>query len=236
MLLFTVDAQDPAATGCQTCCCEKLALKPGTTSKVSVGYAPWAVPIGELHCKPQFQLELLDTCLPSLGSNLPPEVTSTDGLVTFSTALNTLLNGDLKTKIADPEAAVLTFKPLPLYGPKHGKLTLYSTGLFDYDPTFNYVGEDRFWVSASDGTNDPVVFEVMIAVGVVATTMVATPKVSIGAPTVDQRYFVVSFPVTMSPAVAPCEVWRLTVLQGALDCSCACYSRADCFDIAVAKC
>ena len=35
----------PSTNGCVKCCCERIALKPGTTTKVSLGYAPWAVPI-----------------------------------------------------------------------------------------------------------------------------------------------------------------------------------------------
>ena len=162
MLHFTVDDPQAPGNGCHTCCCEKLSLKPGTTSKVSVGYAPWAVPIGQLHCAPQFQLELMDTCPVPVGSNMPPAATSD---VKFSTAMNALLESTLTAMITDPEAAALTFKLLPLYGPKHGKLDLKADGTFSYMPMSNFTGEERFYVSASDGPNT-VIFEVMIAVGI----------------------------------------------------------------------
>jgi hypothetical protein len=58
----------------------------------------------------------------------------------------------------------------------------------------------------------------------------------IGPATVNQQYFTVSFPVKVSPAAQLCEVWRLTVLQGALDCECQCYTHSSCYDIGIAKC
>jgi hypothetical protein len=232
MLHFTIQDQLSMNSGCHTCCCEKISLKPGTTSKVSLGYAPWAVPIGELHCTPQFQIEQMETCPVPVGDNMPPQAVSD---VKFSTAKNALLENDLRNMIKDPELVALTFKTLPLYGPKHGKFVLDAVGTFAYMPSTNYVGEERFYVSASDGVNTAI-FEVMIAVGIPVDTMIGTPSISVGPATVDQRYFTISFPVTVSPSAQLCEIWRLTVLQAAIDCSCDCYTRSDCFDIGIAKC
>ena len=229
MYHFTVD-DFQAAESCIKCCCEKLSLTPGTTSKVSLGYAAWAVPIGQLYCTPQFSVEPMVTC--PLPQNGAPVVTDAKA---FSVAINTHLSGDLNTKVTDPDAQPLTFKVLPLYAPKHGTLVLNPDGSFDYDPAPNFKGEERFYVSASDGTNTTV-FEVMIAVGIPAAGMVPSPHVSVGTPTVDQRFYVASFPVTVSPAAQSCEVWRLTVLQAALDCDCTCFTRSDCFDVHIAKC
>src|SRR6187200_796087 len=100
MMHFTVDTHSSANASCNKCCCENLALQPGTTAKVSVGYAPWAVPIGELHCTPQFMIEPMETCPAPVGSNMPPAATSE---VKFSTAMNALLENDLTNMIKDPE-------------------------------------------------------------------------------------------------------------------------------------
>src|SRR5262245_66319752 len=94
MMHFTVDAFQPVDS-CQKCCCERLNLQPGTTSKVMVGYAPWAVPIGQLHCTPQFMLEQKDTC-PTQPSgpqyiNPPP--------LSYDVTANTPLNIDLATEV-----------------------------------------------------------------------------------------------------------------------------------------
>ena len=204
---------------------------------MSVGYAPWAMPIGQLHCSTQFTIEAMETCpvpMPVNG-NMPPQVL---GRVAFETDKDTHLDGDLKPLVADPDVTTLTFKLLPLYGPKHGKLVLHPSGAFDYDPAYNYVGPDNFFASASDGINPPLVFEVIIGVGIPSDDVPDTPHVSVVASGVqiDQRYFTVSFPVKVSPAAQLCEVWRLTVLQGALDCDCTCYARSDCFDIKIVKC
>lgn len=232
MMHFVVEDYTAVDAACQKCCCEKMNLKPGTITKVSVGYAPWAVPIGQLHCTPQFQIEQMDTCPLPVGSNMPPQATSE---VKFSTAKNALLANTLTAMISDPEAVPLTFKLLPLYGPKHGKLDLQSSGAFSYMPSSNFVGEERFYISASDGPNTTI-FEVMIAVGIDPAGVLPTPHVSVGPAVVDSRFFTVSFPVIMSPAANDCEVWRLTVLQTAMDCDCTCFTRSDCFDIGVAKC
>jgi len=234
MMHFTVE-DFKAVDSCHKCCCETLHLKPGTTTRVTVGYAPWAVPIGQLHCSPQFVVEKMDTCVVPTGGNLPPQITSLDGMVRFDTGMNVHLDGDLRTKVTDPEGLALTFKLLTLYGPKQGKIVLDPSGMFDYDPYPSYTGEERFYCSASDGVNT-FTFEVLIAVGIDAGLMKPREVITIGTPQVDQRYYMVVFPVTMSPAAQECDVWRLTVLQSALDCACQCYSRTDCFDIKVAKC
>jgi hypothetical protein len=232
MMHFTVDDYQAVNNNCVKCCCEKLNLKPGTVNKVLVGYAPWAVPIGQLHCAPQFQIEQMDTCPVPVGSNIPPTKTAE---IKFSTTINATLENTLTVMITDPESAAITFKLLTLYGPKHGKLDLKTDGSFSYVPMYNYVGEERFYVSASDGTGSAI-FEVMIAIGIDPATMVETPHVSVGPAVVDQRYFTVSFPVIVTPAANECEVWRLTVLQNAIDCECLCYTRTDCFDIGIVKC
>jgi hypothetical protein len=233
MLHFTVSDSE-AVSGCVKCCCENLALKPGTISKVSVGYASWAVPIGQLHCTPQFMLEQMETCPVPTGGNLPPRAVAE---VAFYVGVNGHLDGDLTTMVKDPEDEVLKFKLLPLYGPAHGKLVFDPSGVFDYDPVQNYKGEDRFFASASDGVNS-FIFEVRIGVEMDPYKVTKTPTVSVVADGVqiDQRYYTVSFPIKVSPAAQLCEVWRLTVMQGALDCDCTCYARNDCFDIKIVKC
>jgi Bacterial Ig domain len=234
MMHFTVEATNPTES-CVKCCCENLSLKPGSIERVTVGYAPWAMPIGRLHCDPSFSLEQMETCLAPTQGNSPPQVT---GDPRFTTPLNTALDIDLRTIVSDLENDPLTFKVLPLYGPKHGSLVFPEDGNIDYTPHQNFKGVDRFFASMSDGHNNPVIFEVMIGVGVPNTALVATPSVSIDTKGVyvDERYFAVNFPIRVSPAAQTCEVWRLTVLQGALDCECVCYARTDCFDIRIVKC
>src|SRR6476659_5618684 len=104
MLHFTVEDNSAVDATCMKCCCEKLSLKPGTTTKVSVGYAPWAVPIGKLHCPPQFQIEPMETCPVPVGSNMPPHATAD---IKFTTAVDSLLENTLTNMISDPEALPL---------------------------------------------------------------------------------------------------------------------------------
>jgi hypothetical protein len=231
MLQFMVDDLQPvSSTSCQACCCDKLSLQPGTTSRMSVGYATWAVPIGQLHCSPQFQIEAMETCtMPANGGPVLTEQPHYD--VEVDTPLPESLADWIETS-GNP----LAFKGLSLYGPKYGTVTIASSGDFTYTPSPQYTGADRFFASVTDGINPPLIFEVLIGVAVDSTTIKPTPHVSIGQASVDQQYYMVNFPVTISPAAQLCEIWRLTVLQAALDCDCQCYNRTDCFDIGIAKC
>jgi hypothetical protein len=231
MYHFTVE-DFQAVDQCQKCCCERLNLKPGTTTRISVGYAPWAVPIGQLHCAPLFELEQLQTC-PTQPSGPEANVDP----ISYDATLNTPVNIDLALVI---QPAPLTFKVMPLYGPLHGKVQPLVAGVNDgkltYTPAMNYTGPDRFFVTATDASSQSKVFEVLIGVGISGDTVAPTPHVSVGKAVVDTRLYSVSFPVTISPVTQSCEIWKLTVLQAALDCDCTCYTRTDCFDIGVAKC
>jgi hypothetical protein len=214
-----------------------MQLKPGTVSKVSVNYASWAVPIGRLHCIPQFNLEPMKTCPVSAGADLPPRPADK---VAYDVTKNVVFNGDLNTQVTDPEDQAMDFKWLfnGAYGPDHGKLVLRVDGTFIYTPDQNYTGPDRFYASASDGVNAPVVFEVIIGIDTPSVDIAATPHVSVVSDgvQVNERMYMVSFPVKVSPAAQLCEVWRLSLMQSSLDCECNCYSRTDCFDIRIVKC
>lgn len=233
MYHYTVD--DLKSNGCTVCCCEPLSLKPGTTSKVHLNYAPWAVPIGRLHCLPTFALEMMETCVVN-----PSAPVKTGGEnVMFDTPVNTSLTGDLKTKIEDPNAGGLKFKLLSLYGPKHGTADVASDGTFEYNPSPGYNGPDRFFVSATTEEGNSANFEVLIGVGTqLSADMVETPHVYIDARSanVDYQFFTASFAVTVAPTADLCEVWRLTVMMNAIDCECICYNRTDCYDIRLVKC
>jgi hypothetical protein len=235
MLHFTVNDYEALANGCVKCCCEQMALKPGSIEPIIVNYAPWALPIGRLNCAPQVQIEAMETCPTPTSGDLPPQII---GNPVFYVAINGHLDGDLTGIVGDPENNKLVFKLLPMYGPAHGKLVFDQSGMFDYDPFYNYKGPDRFYASASDGVNAPLVFEVRIGVEIDPLTILPTPSVSVDPNGIklNDRYYTVSFPVKVSPAAKTCEVWRLTVLQGALDCDCQCYARTDCFDIKIVKC
>jgi len=235
MLAITVNDSSQQNATCLPCCCEPLFLKPGTVTKVMVVYVPWSVPIGSLHCVPQFAIEQMETCPVLAGANMPPHIIAQDGMARFDTGTNVTLTADMKTKVADPEGLALTFKVMPLYGPKFGKLNLLSDGFFTYAPNPQFKGEERFFCTASDGVNS-FTYETMIAVGIDAGLMAPAPHIFVGTPTINKQLHTVSFPVTLTPAADPCEVWRLTVLQAAIDCSCECYTRTDCFDVKVASC
>lgn len=233
MYHYTVD--DMKANGCTVCCCEPLALKPGSTSKVHINYAPWAVPIGRLHCLPTFDLQQMETCTAN-----PADPVKTAGLdVMYDVPPSVPFTGDLADKIEDPATNPLTFRLLPLYGPKQGPVTVESNGSFTYVPPPGYNGPDRFFVEAKTQSNHTKVFEVLLGVGAQQSAdMNETPHVYIDvrSASVDYNYFTASFAVSVAPTADLCEVWRLTVMMNAIDCECICYNRTDCYDIRLIKC
>jgi hypothetical protein len=238
MLQFTIDAAPAVQTPdtCQTCCCDVIQMRPGTTEKIAIDYTMWVANVGRLHCVPQFQLEQQATCGVSGGANLPPQPAPQ---VAFTTAINTVLNGDLGTLVTDPEGDPLTFKLVYWpYGLQKGSVAIDPSGTFVYTPLANAQGIDRFYASVSDGINAAVVFEAIVGVGQPITNVANTPHVSVlqDGVQINYNYNRVSFPLQVTPAAQLCEVWRLNVYQGAIDCENVCYNRVDCYDIRLAKC
>jgi hypothetical protein len=231
MLQFNIE--DTVRDSCQVCCCEQVTLKPGTTSRLTINYAPWAVPIGRLHCEPQFALEPMAACGTSPGA--PVKIGGAN--VAFNTPLNTPLESDLKTMIEDPDGGSLTFKLIPFNGPTHGVVDIQSDGMFKYVPEGGYNGPERFFVSVTDKTDKTASFEVLIGVGSTSSAnMKETPHVSVEAFTVNYAHYFITVAVKVTPNADPCEVWRLTAHMRAIDCNCICYDHQDCFDIRMSKC
>jgi Bacterial Ig domain len=235
MLALTIGsfASDPA--GCITCCCETVAIKPGETLPLRLDYAPWVLPIAPrgLHCAPSVEVEEKDTCAATSG-NQPPAITA--GEIRLAVPPDAPFSGDLKLHVTDPESDPLTFRPLILYGPKHGKLVLSANGTFTYTPTSGYTGPDNFFFSVSDDVNTPVVLEALLGVGIAPADVRGTWDLQVGTPIVDHRLHTVNLPLSASPAARPCQVFRLTIRQAALSCDWECYYHVDCVDVRIVKC
>jgi hypothetical protein len=233
-MLHVSFSDQKSASGCVQCCCESVSLKPGEIQPLYLNYAGWAAPIAGkgLHCAPQVEIELKNTCPPPMGGNLPPVKS---GEAMFSCAVNGRLYADLRVLVKDPEGVALAFNVLPLYTPQHGKLILNTDGRIDYTPFRGYQGYDRFFYSASDGVNS-IVSEVLIGVGVQPTLADLTPALSVGSAVVNHVYYTVVLPLIASPAAQPCQIFRLNIRQGALSCDCIAYYRVDCCDVHIATC
>ena len=238
MLAVDIGAFPADPSGCVSCCCELVSIKPGETLPLYLNYAPWAVPIAKrgLHCVPSIEVEEKRTCDVANSSNSPPLIHSMDGMARFDTGPNVILNANLGDKVSDPDGDPIVYKVLPHYGPKHGKLQLDPNGPFSYNPAPYFKGEERFYCSASDGINAPFIFEVLIAVGIDAGLMKPKLDLEVGTPIVDTRLYVVTVPLIASPAAQTCQVFRLTIRQGTLDCDCNCYYHTDCVDVRIVKC
>ncbi len=88
----------------------------------------------------------------------PPNTAPVASAACDNTLLNTLLNGDLKSSVFDPDSPVLNFT-LVMQGVK-GVATVDVTGAFTYSPFFNERGTDSFTYEVDDlsgGTDTGVV-------------------------------------------------------------------------------
>ncbi|HSC46850.1 MAG TPA: Ig-like domain-containing protein [Gammaproteobacteria bacterium] len=101
--------------------------------------------------KDSFTFKANDGSLDSNTSSVAVTVTEHTPVATaasFSMTHNTSHNGQLKGTDADT-GDILTYAKVA--APKHGTLTLHSTGSFTYTPVHNYVGSDSFTFHVSDG-------------------------------------------------------------------------------------
>jgi hypothetical protein len=243
MLQFTVDARDgvQSSNGCATCCCEPAVARPGETNLWQINYAPWAIPIGGrgLSVNTIFDIEK-KTGATSPAGNQSPAVAFKASAVTF----NTPLTDTVATSVVDPEADDLTFSLLPLYGPSNGEITFDAAGAFTYTPHAGFSGYETFFYQVSDGQSAPRIGEVSLAVSL-ASPATPLPLKTKGTPAVRvrreglvilQSWAAIQFPVEISPAALPGDIYRLTIRQEALDCDCNPFYHVSCYDISIGRC
>ena len=229
MLQFNVD--EATSDSCQVCCCEQVTLKAGVTSQLIINYATWAVPIGRLHCDPEFAIEQMAAC-----GIVPGAPVKINGAPIAYNVPSPPLEGDFKINIEDPEGGPLVFKSVPFYEPKYGVFEVQKDGIFKYTPTPGYNGPDRFYVSATVGMGKTSNSDSGRCQDYSSVDMVETPHVSIEGYTVNYPNYFVKVAVKVAPNADKCEVWRLTARMKAIDCSCMCYDHEDCFDIRMSNC
>jgi len=193
----------------------------------------WAVPIGRLHCQPEFNLEQMAACGVATGA----PVKTGGANVAWNVVVDTPLNEDLNDAIEDPDGGVLTFKLVPFHGPSRGVVTVNTDGTFTYTPQGGYNGPDRFYVKATEPTDESSIFEVLLGVGSTdSVNMTETPHVSVESWSVNYQLYLVTVAVKVAPNADKCEVWRLNAKMRAIDCNCVCYDHIDCFDIRMSDC
>ena len=241
MLTFLADARNgsSAATACGSFCCERVSARPGETNKIAINYANWVAPIGGrgISGAPAIVVKNI-TPVPSLApANQPP--TNTD--YTPSVAANGTLNGTVATNGVDPESQPLTYAHLALYGPRYGTLVFNANGTYVYTPRSGFTGYDTFWFSTSDGVNKPVVNRVVVSVNPPSPAPalpapILTPAVWVDPNRIAVRSPVLEFPLAVSPAARPGDLYRLELVQAAVDCDGVIYEHQSCFDVTIGTC
>lgn len=225
---FIVDSRSGAGpAGCNTCCCQKFSAAPGEVNKLTISYAPWSAPIGGhgLSSKTKFEIGPCASC----GDD-EPAVTP----AAARTPAGEPLQFNLSANVTDPTPQT-KYALLGLYGPEHGVAEVDASGQLTYTPDSGYAGIDRFWWSA-----DGKVAEFVVAIdGDSEIPFPAfTPPVSIpkNQVSVDARMHTLSFALAISPGAAIGDIYRISILQPALDCDCNKFEHLSCYDLVIGKC
>lgn len=240
MLRYIADGRDGIGGGsCDTCCCERMPLRPGETNRVMIDYAPWSIPIGGqgLIDGGTFSIEKKASVTPSGGNAAPVAVN-----IYKPGVFNTAIVGNFNTSVIDPDADPLTFTVLPLYEPAHGTFTLAPDGAYVYTPIAGFIGVDRFFYSVTDGTHTASIAEFVVGYAANAQPPIVqppfTPIIAVGSngAEINHRMHTLSFPIAVSPAAVTGDAYRLTIRQPARDCDCNIFYHVSCYDIIIGKC
>lgn len=242
MLFFNADPRDAYRSGgaaCGACCCQDILLAPGEVNKVMINYAAWAAPLGGHHgLQPgtKFQIEK--------KAGAENDAAPNSDNVRAATTVGVDAAVDLGTAASDPNSLPLKFAILGLTGPDYGIIENFDedAGTFTYVPNSSFVGYDSLFYTISNG-DYTITRELQIKVSKSAPAPALadkpfTPEIRIDPKTVnvDNGGYVMSFQLAASPATYVGEVFRLTVVQPALDCDCNEYQHVSCYDIRIAKC
>lgn len=219
---------------CSTCCCRPLNMSPGEADLFSVDFAAWAVPIGGKG------LSEVRIKVDQIHAPTPP-----DGVVAVFTSsitpFNTQFVGAITGAVLNPENVPLVWDLYELDGPQHGVATVTPAGELTYKPTNGWSGWDKFYVTATLENGKTIVSE--IAVGtqpsagalpvVLGSPVVSVPEQKVN---VKARSYILQFGIDVSPSAVIGAIYRISLVQEALDCDCNKYSKRVCYDLTIGKC
>lgn len=240
MLYFTANSRDGRSSGsstCNTCCCETITMVPSETNKVTINYAPWSLPIGELIGGPTLSLvtNTAGCATAAVDGVLPP----TNENYVMLTPINTAVTQDLTVRSL-PVGNFPTFAILPQRGAEHGVVTIAGS-IVTYTPATGYEGFDSFWFTTTDlhgrVTTNAISVEVGSTIGAPPreeTSLV--PYINYAKIKTDIRNHIVSFSLHMSLACRACETYKLTWEQKARDCDGNIFDHVMCFEIRCGGC
>lgn len=239
MIYFNADPRDAYATGgnvCGACCCQPIGIAPNEDNKVTIGYAPWAAPLGGNHGLQngtQFSIEK--------KAGQEPEGAPDNTNYRIATTVGVSATIDVSDNATSPTSAIMTFGLVPLSGPSNGEAVLDSDGALVYTPNDGFVGYDSLYFTTSDG-DYTIVRQIVIKVSKTSPAPVLAdkpfdPVLRIDPKTVNLKPgYNMSFQLSASPAARVGDVYRLTIKQPALDCDCNEYNHVSCYDITITKC
>ena len=244
MHYFIADPRDGIhGSGCNTCCCQRLGMRPGESNAIKIDYAPWVLPFGngaQLVAPLDIQVER-DS---SACSNEP-----IDGFAAPSNSLR-FVNVTAPTPAteidlgatATPGANTFEYRVSPLNGPRFGSIAPYSgdwtNGEFTYLPSSGFEGTDVIWFDQRDAQGRVYTFPVQMRVGANAPT--AATKTGLYADSTRASFnphsYVASIPITLAPDARTCERYRMTVKATARDCDGNLFTHYSCYDVTPGQC
>lgn len=246
MYYFNADARDGGASNvsaCNTCCCHPIYLRPGELGMVQVNYAPWVLPIAPPGLIPggtEYTVEYDGAACASgvIDTFLPPTNINYEAV----TPINTNLAIDISDN-AEPATNAFQFALVPLSGPTRGTISQAAAGspLVAYDPATGFTGYDYFSYKMTDAQGRSIVRSVRVSVGVHndlpdVARMSLTPFIDLSRVKINQQLFTLQFPIQMPVSARPCDNWRVTLQQAAMDCERNLYRHQMCFDLSSKNC
>ena len=227
------------AADCNACCCAQIKhkLPPGTLEGVTIDYTSWSAGIPGHGLKDSLiELEKLGTPLGTAGNQPPVNVD-----YEFNVDTGVALIDNVNSGASDPELDPLTYAILAPYGARHGVLVFNTDGTFTYTSANGFIGCEEIYFTTTDGTSTIVnrlVILVNAAGGAPLPSKPAKGGVYIDTSRVkiDKPWHLVRFPLEITPAAAPGDVYRMTVHTSNLDCDGNCHLIKCCWDLTVSKC
>jgi hypothetical protein len=244
VLYYEADPRDGGqGTGCNTCCCQTLSLRPGETNLVTINYAPWSLPIAPPGIVPTMEFAIThdQSACPTTAIDgfLPPTNTNQ----TLTTAAGAPLVVDLGANAA-PAGNTFSYEIVPMNGPLKGTFTATGapgSGQFTYTPNPGQTGFDYVTYRMIDAQGREVVRTVQVSIGVHSdradlSRLSLVPFIDPSKVKTNGHNQTVSFPIYMPMTCRPCDEYRLTIRQPARDCERNEYNHLSCYDIRCKDC
>lgn len=224
--------EDP--TGCDPCCCHKVAIRPGDKVRLVLDYAPWAsgYPGGRLTPGVTWHTQHIDNCPAGDIDGFGPP-TNTNYVVT-GTTINLATN-------EGPPGNSFSYELVPLSTTTPGTFTLAGPVLTFTPPFPAWSGYAYASYRMTDAQGRNIVRHVQFAVNAPTSApepwrLALTPYMFPGELTVDQPHHATLMSIYMPLSCRDCDLFRMSVRQPLEECDGTRFWREICIDFMCKDC